>query len=495
MPTIVLTGDDGTDIVLSPTAAPQISLVGNDSATEIVLSPTSEISITLTGTDGSTISLSPPDEPSITLSGSLLGPQGPPGSTGPPGTTGATGAVGASGATGPTGEVVAPVNLDHSILAWGRNDGLFGSENGTWTFASNIISQTNPTIPSTVGSMIYIEDVLTHVAAVQVDVLIPSGQDAGVTSQVVVKAASIYDQLKFASGGMGFVITASDPGDNPTSYEMAIEAATDDTPAYPDQWHLTMAQDEWHTVNVVFGVDNLTSIYFDNIHLFSGFHTDIPTNGGRPDLGESFNRLQIGGQGLLKFRNVKVWLDDPTLNRIGPPGATGIGVQGATGATGITGATGTQGIQGVQGATGAQGVIGLTGASGPMGASGTQGATGAEGSTGPMGATGVQGDQGFAGADGQTGATGPQGDPGDPGGATGVTGPPGATGNSSIYITEGVAGILTIRMESTPGGVLFDMTVDDTGHWVSSLANILFRITSTGDTRVTSTGDNRVVSI
>src|SRR5258708_14928662 len=56
--------------------------------------------IVLTGDDGSTIVLSPPAAPNITLGGALVGP---PGLTGPTGATGTPGAAGAAGIGVPTG--------------------------------------------------------------------------------------------------------------------------------------------------------------------------------------------------------------------------------------------------------------------------------------------------------------------------------------------------------------------------------------------------------
>lgn len=42
------------------------------------------------------------------------------------------------------------------------------------------------------------------------------------------------------------------------------------------------------------------------------------------------------------------------------------------------------------------------------------------------------------------------------------------TGSSDSFITDGANGITNIRWQSTPGGVLYDMTVDDTGHVVTT---------------------------
>lgn len=184
--------------------------------------------------------------------------------------------------------------------------------------------------------------------------------------------------------------------------------------------------------------------------------------------------------------------DDGSTITLTPPTAPTFGLEGALkGPAGSPpGATGPMGPTGATGATGSTGPPGATGS----GATGSIGPIGATGSTGPAGSTGPQGLQGFQGFDGATGATGAQGVPGDPGGATGAVGATGATGNSSVYITEGIAGILTIRMESTPGGFTFDMTVDDTGHWVSTQVGVTFRITSTGDIRVTDTGDQRYIA-
>lgn len=36
------------------------------------------------------------------------------------------------------------------------------------------------------------------------------------------------------------------------------------------------------------------------------------------------------------------------------------------------------------------------------------------------------------------------------------------------FITDGANGVVTIRWQSTPGGNLFDMTLDDTGHVVTT---------------------------
>lgn len=41
---------------------------------------------------------------------------------------------------------------------------------------------------------------------------------------------------------------------------------------------------------------------------------------------------------------------------------------------------------------------------------------------------------------------------------------------SDPFITDGHDGITTIRMQSTPGGIIYDVTVDDTGHLVTTIA-------------------------
>ncbi len=98
------------------------------------------------------------------------------------------------------------------------------------------------------------------------------------------------------------------------------------------------------------------------------------------------------------------------FTNIGPPGATGVSVQGASGATGVNGATGATGVQGASG-VGASGVNGATGvsvqgASGATGATGVQGASGVagtNGATGPAGSNGIDGATGTAGVNGATG--------------------------------------------------------------------------------------------
>lgn len=59
--------------------------------------------VVLKGSDGSTITLTPPTQPTITIGGALTGPQGIKGDTGNPGPKGDTGGTGPTGLAGPTG--------------------------------------------------------------------------------------------------------------------------------------------------------------------------------------------------------------------------------------------------------------------------------------------------------------------------------------------------------------------------------------------------------
>jgi hypothetical protein len=48
-----------------------------------------------------------------------------------------------------------------------------------------------------------------------------------------------------------------------------------------------------------------------------------------------------------------------------------------------------------------------------------------------------------------------------------------STGSASDpFITDGTTGITKIRFQSTPGAKLYDLTIDDTGHVVTTLVNL-----------------------
>lgn len=103
--------------------------------------------IILKGNDGSVLVLSPPSAPSITLGGSLVGPSGPLGATGPTGATGPSGPNGQAGATGATGsgDVLGPTSsTDNAITRFDgttgkllQNSGAIISDSGTLTLPTD----------------------------------------------------------------------------------------------------------------------------------------------------------------------------------------------------------------------------------------------------------------------------------------------------------------------------------------------------------------------
>ena len=44
-------------------------------------------------------------------------------------------------------------------------------------------------------------------------------------------------------------------------------------------------------------------------------------------------------------------------------------------------------------------------------------------------------------------------------------------GDADSFITATTSGVITIRWVTTPGGFLYDMTLDDTGHVVTTLVS------------------------
>ena len=175
--------------------------------------------------------------------------------------------------------------------------------------------------------------------------------------------------------------------------------------------------------------DNVYSIYFDGIQVFS----------------KTFNNIRAIEP------NAMLYIGDPWHNTNGTINIKGFtmydgvltpsqiyniyenieqGDPGPKGDKGEIGVPGEQGIQGIPGTPGTPGTNGINGTPGADGATGTPGTPGADGATGADGADGANGADGAPGSDGSDGQ---KGDPGIPGekGLQGERGVPGSTNSKS----------------------------------------------------------------
>lgn len=233
--------------------------------------------------------------------------------------------------------------------------------------------------------------------------------------------------------------------------------------------------------------------------------------------------LRSTGQTIQwRYKGFRQWFDlialaelrgkDGPKGPAGKPGEKGdigsIGARGADGRNGLMGPTGPKGDVGPRGFVGDRGLPGKDGKDGEKGVDGREielqtskthiqwryvgepkwknliALSELKGEKGERGAAGVQGERGLRGPQGWGGPAGPQGPQGPPGsgGVESVVAGTNVTvddtdpanpivsatggGAASQYITEGVNGILVVRMQGPT--TIWDMSIDDLGQWVST---------------------------
>lgn len=195
-------------------------------------------------------------------------------------------------------------DLDPGLSNW-TDDGQ-----GTWSEAGGVISQTNATANS---AMKYNTGFASPDYAIEADVRIPSGQNAGTTVMAMV-SAGCPDQIAAGTTGLGALdgegigLGAAAAGDG-----QAINAVIDvnftivPDPTGPTAWPTAVAQDEWHTIRGIVSPSR-QSFYLDGVYLFSSMTVNSGSDAahGSGQFG-SIDLAMICAVGLVDFRNIKVW--------------------------------------------------------------------------------------------------------------------------------------------------------------------------------------------
>jgi hypothetical protein len=180
--------------------------------------------------------------------------------------------------------------------------------NGTWSDAGGVISQTNPTADSLLESVLPFPSV---VFVVEADIRIPSGQDAGTAALALVSAGdqNVLEVTFDGTGealGQGGIIASSVVGDGGP---FVVTANSDGTaaPSVAAGFATAIAQDTWHTLRAVVS-GTLQMIYLDGVFVFGvGRVSGGNSADGTTTPPTTISRVHVGAVGLADFRNVTVW--------------------------------------------------------------------------------------------------------------------------------------------------------------------------------------------
>lgn len=177
---------------------------------------------------------------------------------------------------------------------------------GTWTFVDGVISQTDPTADSCLNYTAGVFVSPDYVA--EAEILVPSGQDAGVTSNATFAVgtpsiAGIFSSGVNANQGFGGALVSAGPGDG---QDIGIQDWVDGQSKVNEPFPTAVAQDEWHTVRVMAnGV--VVALYLDGEFVFThqkvtGGNAATP---GPPKL--SCELFAVAAVGLAQYRNLRAW--------------------------------------------------------------------------------------------------------------------------------------------------------------------------------------------